>query len=385
MPDNLYCSAMNAKSSYDALALLSGGLDSILAARLIMDQGLKVKSLHFVSPFFGKPHKLAHWARLYGLDISPVDISQEFAAMLAGRPPHGVGKSLNPCLDCKILMLSKTRLLMEKYGAKFIISGEVLGQRPMSQRRDTLNVILRDAQVKGLLLRPLCARLLEPTQVELDGLVDREKLLDIHGRGRTEQLAMAERYGLKEIPTPGGGCLLTERENARSYWPIVKYRAAGTPEALAADFNLANTGRQYWHTAGPSPLWLAIGRNQADNDALLTLARTNDLFFKTAEFPGPVALGRQIAPWNREGKLRAAAFIASFSPKAARFARENNSPVKMRVHSGAKGLDGPGEALEVTPARENTGFAEYPWAQARQEIRLAWLGASPEKSEENTF
>ncbi len=185
-----------------AFALFSGGLDSILAARLIMEQGLVVRCLHFVTPFFGKPRSIPYWEKVYGLEIEAVDVGEDFVRMLRERPAHGFGKVMNPCVDCKILMMRKAREIMKERGASFIISGEVLGQRPMSQRRDTLNVIRRDAEVRDVLLRPLSAQHLDPTEAERSGLVDRSKLLGFFGRGRKDQMALAERMGLTEIPTP---------------------------------------------------------------------------------------------------------------------------------------------------------------------------------------
>ena len=157
-------------STPHAFALFSGGLDSILAARLIMEQGLVVRCLHFVTPFFGKPQLIPHWEKVYGLEVEAVDVGEAFVRLLRERPAHGFGKVMNPCVDCKILMMRKARELMKKWGASFLISGEVLGQRPMSQRRDTLNVIRRDAEVKESLLRPLSAQLLDPTAPEISGL-----------------------------------------------------------------------------------------------------------------------------------------------------------------------------------------------------------------------
>jgi tRNA U34 2-thiouridine synthase MnmA/TrmU len=134
---------------WDALALFSGGLDSILAVKVLQEQGLQVLGLHYMSPFFGKPHLVEHWARTYGIDVLPVDVKSAYLEMLAA-PRHGYGKHLNPCVDCKILMLAHARGLLDQYGAKFLASGEVLGQRPMSQRADTLNLIRKDAGVKEL-------------------------------------------------------------------------------------------------------------------------------------------------------------------------------------------------------------------------------------------
>ena len=228
---------------YDAVALFSGGLDSILAARLIQNQGLAVKCIHFTSPFFGKAESIPHWQKIYGLDIDDVDVGEAFAAMLAKRPVHGFGKVLNPCVDCKILMMRHAVTIMRELGADILVSGEVLGQRPMSQRKDTLNVIRRDADVRDCLIRPLSAKLLEETRAEASGRIDRSRLGAISGRGRRDQLDLARTLGITEIPTPAGGCRLTEKENARSYWPVLLH----TPNISANEFDLCNTGRQYWH------------------------------------------------------------------------------------------------------------------------------------------
>ena len=176
-----------------------------------MEQGLVVRCLHFVTPFFGKPQLIPHWEKVYGLEVEAVDVGEAFVRLLRERPAHGFGKVMNPCVDCKTMM-RKARELMKKWGASFLISGEVLGQRPMSQRRDTLNVIRRDAEVKESLLRPLRAQLLDPTAPEISGLVDRNKLLGIFGRGRKSQMALADQMGPKEIPTPAGGANQRKRK-----------------------------------------------------------------------------------------------------------------------------------------------------------------------------
>lgn len=376
---------MTNTAPYDAIALFSGGLDSILAARLIQDQGLRVKCIHFTSPFFGKRSAIPHWRETYGLDIEAVDIGPEFTAMLAARPVHGFGKVINPCVDCKIIMLRKAATMMERYGANVLVSGEVLGQRPMSQRRDTLNVIRRDADVRSSLIRPLSALLMEPTPAEENGLIDRSRLLGISGRGRKDQLDLAARMGITEIPTPAGGCRLTEKENARSYWPVLRYAA----NLSAQDFQLANTGRQYWsfagQEAGETPLWICVGRNQADNDWLLKLARPDDLLFKVVGFPGPISLMRPLAGRTFTGEphadtavLAAAAFTASFSPKAARHAQETGTTVNVKVLPGSAKET----LMEMAENRSDIPLAhiipdrvterhwhELSWEQAREEIK----------------
>ena len=339
--------------NYDGIALFSGGLDSILAARLVMEQGLKVKCLHFFSPFFGHPGRIAHWQKEYGLDIDPVDVSPEFVELLKRGPAHGFGSAMNPCVDCKIVMISRARELMQEYGAKFIVSGEVLGQRPMSQRRDTLNAIRRDANVKDVLLRPLSAKLMDPTPMEESGLVDREKLKAFNGRGRKDQLALAEHFGITEIPTPGGGCKLTEKENTRRFWPVLSRLAAPTVN----DFRLADTGRQFWL----GELWLAVGRQKYDNEIYADLQQADDLHFKLAGFPGPIAIGRASRQWDSEAVQKAAALVASYSPKAVK-AAEEGQPVGVRVTQ-----NGRQSIVYVTPCRESE-FTEPTWEAARDEL-----------------
>ena len=346
-------------TNYDGIGLFSGGLDGLLAIKVLEEQGLRIKPLHFFSPFFGHPRNRAYWKRTYGLDVAMVDIGEEFAKMLAKGPTYGTGKVLNPCVDCKILLFAHARELMVKYGAKFIASGEVVGQRPMSQRRDTLNVISRDAHIRDVLLRPLSALCLKPTPVEEAGLVDRSRLLGFWGRGRKEQFALAAKYGITKIPTPAGGCLLTERENARRFWPIFKYLSQ--PEAK--HFYLANLGRQYWQ----GPYWLSVGRHVRDNDALEAFYEPEDISFRLKEFPGPHGLGRKLTsdPWSDMQIYDAAALLASFSPKAVQ-AGEEGSPVLVEVRLG--GQSGELQELQVIPQRQNS-WRELGWEETAPEIK----------------
>lgn len=339
---------------YDAVALYSGGLDSILAIKLIEKQGIKVKALHFVTPFFGEDEGselLDFWRETHDLDILPVDISESYVSMMMEGPAYGFGKVLNPCVDCKIHMLGHARRLMKELGAKFIISGEVVGQRPMSQRRDTLNCISRDARVREYLLRPLSAKNLTPTPVEESGLVDREQLMNLGGRGRKGQLELAAEYGLKHIPTPAGGCRLADRENAKRFWPVMRrYPAPG-----AGEFRLANIGRQYWNGLH----WFAIGRNEEDNVQLEALARPGDLIFDITDYPGPLSLARQIpgAPWTPETVKEAAALAASFSGKA----RRSGGEVEVSVKSGDEM-----HCVTVLPQRTLPEWKEITWKDVQE-------------------
>lgn len=346
-------------NSPDCIALFSGGLDSILAAKVLEEQGLDILCVHFTSPFFGNEATVDHWRQVHNLNIMTVNAGQEFSAMLAAGPAHGYGHTLNPCVDCKILLLKLAKSLMLEFGAKFLATGEVIGQRPMSQRRDSMDIIQNGAGVKGLLVRPLCAMHLEPTEVETSGLVDRSKLLGINGRGRLEQLALAKKFGLSEIPAPAGGCVLTEKENGRRYWQIIKRWRQKPDDAanLARDFRLAREGRQFWRN-GPNCEWLRIGRNAADNKVLLESALPGDITLKLRDFSGPLALARDGGEWHRDVLASAASLLAAHSSKATASA----GPVVVSGR-GAKDL-----LLTVLPDRQEDVWSVPDWETVRQQI-----------------
>lgn len=348
------------QSAPQVILLFSGGLDSILAAKVLERQGLRVRCLHCVSPFFGDLEAVPRWRALYDLDVTGLDVSQDFATMLYTRPAHGFGKVMNPCVDCKILLLRHARLYMEVVGAQLLASGEVLGQRPMSQRRDTLHSIPREAGVRDLLLRPLSARLLPPIPAEDSGLVDRSRLLGISGRGRNEQLALARQFDLKEIPTPGGGCRLAERENARRYWPVLSRFDGDDMDVLARDLALANLGRQFWRTVGGQHHWLCVGRNAADNERLEATARAEDILLSLHVLPGPLALARKGALWPRYLLQEAAELTASYAPKAV----AAGGAVAVQARQGEKHV-----MLDVEPCRQETLWAEPSWEEVREAIR----------------
>ncbi len=364
-----------------AIVLFSGGLDSLLAAKLLESQGLSVRCLHFSSPFFGASQaEIARLSKLHKLEILSCDIGRQFAALLRQGPAHGYGKTLNPCVDCKILILREARRYLAESGAHFLATGEVLGQRPMSQRRDSLHLIEREAGVRGLLLRPLSAKHLPPTQAEEQGLVARDKFLDLSGRGRNAQLELAARFGLAEVPTPAGGCRLTERENARRYWQLLSLAVIGAgpgvqaaPCQEAEDFALAALGRQYWRNASPdAAYWLCLGRNQEDNQKLACARRAGDLLLGLCDCPGPLALARGGQAWPENIIREACALLLEAAPRA-RKQREAGLPLpKVRLYDGQTAriiqlgdLD-PGLAkLWSLPEWEETR------AQIRQKARVA--------------
>ncbi len=341
---------------YDALALLSGGLDSILAVRTIMDQGLKVLGLHFVTPFFGKPELIPFWKEHYGIEAVAVDIQQKYVDMMLNGPSQGFGKWLNPCIDCKITMLSHALSLLPEYEAKFLVSGEVVGQRPMSQRADALNLITKRAHVRDLLLRPLSAKGLIPTPMEKSGLVDRERLHDWHGRGRKPQYALAEHYGFTEIPTPAGGCCLTEAEGAARFVQLLIHRPRPTP----CDFRLVRFGRQYWF----GQHWLTFGRTAENNAQIEQCIEPADYVLKLNDFPGPLALCRPLAgDWDATIIKDAAALVASYATKARKHSETTGEPVMVTVNHGNEV-----DEIEIMPTRQTT----FLWADPKPEIVKEW-------------
>lgn len=273
--------------SRKAVALISGGLDSVLAAKVVTEQGFDVIGLYFTSAFsksYGheRDTHAARVSKTIGIDLRVMDMGQEYIDLVR-NPVHGYGKHVNPCIDCKIYMLKRAKIVMQEVNAPFVVTGEVLGQRPMSQRRDTLNVIERDADMKGLILRPLSAALLPPTKAELDGLIQRDKLLAISGRSRNVQLKLAERYGITGYSTPAGGCLLTDKNFAEKLRDLFEDNKAVTQN----DIRLLTVGRHYRIDAGVK---IVVGRDNKENAILMSLAPEGYHLFTPHDFPGPVAL-----------------------------------------------------------------------------------------------
>ena len=270
-----------------AVALISGGLDSILAAKIVMEQGFDIIGLYCTSPFsksYGREQE-THAARVskaIGIELQIFDMGQEYIELVRS-PVHGYGKNVNPCIDCKIFMLKKARAVMEELNSPFVVTGEVLGQRPMSQRRDTFHVIERDADMRGMVLRPLSAKLLPPTQGELNGTIDREKLLSISGRSRNVQFRLAERYGISGFSPPAGGCLLTDKNFSAKLRDLFEDNIAVNPD----DIRLLTVGRHYRFDAGVK---IVLGRNNNENNVLMSIASHGYHLFMPQGFPGPVAL-----------------------------------------------------------------------------------------------
>ena len=288
-----------------AVSLFSGGLDSLLAVCLMMDQGLEVVGVNFVSPFFGAEPANRKAAAQLGIEYHELDIGTEYMTVLK-KPVFGYGKNFNPCIDCHGFMLRQAGRFMEEIGASFLVTGEVVGERPMSQNKSALRQVEKLSGYPGLVLRPLSARLLEPTIPEQEGWVDRSLLLDISGRGRTRQMQLAEHYGIKEYPTPAGGCLLTQENYSRRLRRIFTVK----PEIEAEELTIIKTGRHFY--LGESEL-LVVGRNHNENQQLQKIARSHDYLIKVTDRPGPLGLLRLFDNNKTPDLLPAASIVARYS------------------------------------------------------------------------
>jgi tRNA-specific 2-thiouridylase len=270
-----------------ALALFSGGLDSMISVRLITDQGIDVTALHIDMGFGSSRDKstlLARRAAMVGADFEIVNIRDQFVEEILFDPKYGYGKHFNPCIDCHANMFRVAAGLMPKYGADFIITGEVIGQRPMSQRAEAIRNVTKLAgdEEGGIILRPMSAKLMTPTIPEKEGWVDREKLLGIEGRNREVQLRLAEAYGFEDFESPGGGCLLTEGAFEQKIRDMIAHE-----KFTAADIDLLKAGR---HLRLPGGAKLVIGRNKEDNEQLQKIQNEKFLFARANDVPGPLAL-----------------------------------------------------------------------------------------------
>ncbi len=272
-----------------ALVLLSGGLDSLLAARVLMEQGIDVTGLSFKSNFFGSA-KGKKVAEQLGIPHIAVDFADEHLAMVK-NPKHGYGKNMNPCIDCHALMLKKAKEIMERDGYDFVATGEVLGERPMSQNREALKIVEKDSGLLGKLIRPLSAKLLDETDLEKAGLVNRGRLLDISGRSRARQLELVKKFGIKEFASPGGGCLLTDPGFSEKLLKILEF----WPEASGNDVELLKYGRVFWLKAEQDKnVLMIVGRDEKSNENLDKSAQRGDVLIQPVEENGPTGLVRGI-------------------------------------------------------------------------------------------
>jgi tRNA-uridine 2-sulfurtransferase len=265
----------------NGIGLFSGGLDSILAAKIIMAQGVEVTGVTCMTPFFS-PEKARTAARQIGLYLIEVDITKEHLDMLKS-PRYGYGKNMNPCIDCHTLMLKIAGRIMEDREADFIFTGEVLGQRPMSQTRQSLHVVAKNSGYQDYILRPLSALLLPETRPEIEGKVDRQRLLAIKGKGRKDQIAMARRYGIDHYSTPAGGCLLTDPMFSKRLRDLFRHSL----DFEIRDIELLKYGRHFRINESSKAI---VGRNSLENEALQKLSHEEDIVIHIAQFPGPTTM-----------------------------------------------------------------------------------------------
>ena len=268
-----------------ALALFSGGLDSVLAMKVVANQGIKVIAVNINTGFGSTNDRLEHMQNMcdqIGVELKILDLRTEFLDEVLFDPKYGYGKNFNPCIDCHGFMFRYTGQLLKKYDASFMISGEVLGQRPMSQNKDALQNVKKLSEVDDLIVRPLSAKLLPITKPEREGWIDREKLLDISGRGRTRQLELAKEIGLEDFEPPAGGCLLTEIQFSN------KLRDFVSKDSL--DINDIDTLKAGRHLRLPGGAKLIIGRNQDDNEKLKATNSIKYLKGRILDASGPFCL-----------------------------------------------------------------------------------------------
>ena len=265
-----------------ALFLFSGGLDSILGVKLLQEQGVLVVGLAFVSCFFGVSQAKKS-AKEISLPLRVVDISDEHLEIVK-KPKYGYGKAMNPCIDCHLLMLKKAKEIMQKENFDFVATGEVLGERPMSQNKKALLLLERESSLSGYLLRPLSAKLLKKTVPEQKGLVEREKFLDIWGRSRKIQIKLAKKFNIREYPSPAGGCLLADLEFGKK----LKELFEKVPRCGKYDIYLLKYGRHFWRRGSK----VVVGRNEKENKAIKKLARAGDILVEMENYTGPTALVR---------------------------------------------------------------------------------------------
>ena len=325
-------------SKRKAIALFSGGLDSTLAIKLVIDQGIEVIACNINTGFGATKDRRAHMQHMcdqVGAELRIVDIQSEYVQSVLFHPKHGYGKHFNPCIDCHAKMFEVAKRIMVAEGASFLISGEVLGQRPMSQNKDALAKVLDEANVEGLLLRPMSAKRLAPTIPETEGWIDREKLEGILGRSRERQFELAEQFGLKDYESPGGGCLLTDENFAIKIRDYIKHDETFE----VPDIPVLKWGR---HFRLPEGAKMVIGRDQEENVKLQEIDNAKFIHIETVGVPGPhVLLSKNASESDRDLALRSILTYCKTSP--------------YREYS----LDVNGETVSVFPLESRAEAAKY--------------------------
>jgi len=319
-----------------ALSVFSGGLDSMLATQLIRVQGIDVLALFFETPFFSSKRAETS-ARSMDLPLKIIDITHRHLEVVK-RPKHGYGGNMNPCIDCHALMFRIAGEMLQRENSHFVISGEVLGQRPMSQNKQSLARVASESDLGGLLLRPLSAKHLPPTIPEEKGWVKRELLMDFQGRTRKPQMELARKFNIKGYPSPAGGCLLTEKVFSRRLKDLLSEQH----DPDRKDIALLKLGRHF--RIAPHAK-LIVGRNKTENEEIRALSRKNDLLLSSISVPGPTVLVSGM-PSNTALNL-AAAITVAYSDVG------NNESVAVRVTRESD------DEILVTPVHDKAEFKRY--------------------------
>lgn len=280
---------MNDKKKHKAIALYSGGLDSTLAILAVLRQGIEVTAVTFLTHFGCDASDKSSCskdpfsaAEKFGFEVKLCHLADKFIDIVK-NPKHGHGRNMNPCIDCRILMLKEAKEFMKITNADFIITGEVVGQRPMSQMKNTLHRIDKEAGLKGLVLRPLSAKILEPTIPEIHGMVDKERLYDFYGRSRKNQMSLAREFDLTEYPMPAGGCLLTEPNYSYRLRELLNHN----PNPSLKDLHLLRIGRHFRVSLSCK---IIVGRDEKENNRIEQFTAKDDYLLTVENFGSPLAL-----------------------------------------------------------------------------------------------
>ncbi|MBW2976511.1 tRNA 4-thiouridine(8) synthase ThiI [Candidatus Woesearchaeota archaeon] len=311
------------KNKIKAVGLLSGGLDSVLAARLVQEENIDVFAISFRSPFFGSD-SAEKAAKELRIPVNVVQLGKDYRRILRS-PKHGYGAHMNPCIDCRVHMLKKAKSYAKKIGVKFIFTGEVLGQRPMTQNRRAMELIEKESGLKNRLLRPLSAKNLKETEAEKKGWIKRENLLAVRGRSRSKQLELAEKYRICTFESPAGGCLLTQKEFSKKVKDLFAHKKRITEK----DMTLLKIGRHFRYKKSR----IIVGRNERENNAVLQLKNRTDYIFEVPSTGSPITLlqGKKTI----DAITLAAALTARYSDAetkivTVRYGTKPSKPVKVR-------------------------------------------------------
>lgn len=298
------------KKKVKGLVLFSGGLDSILAVKILEGQGIDITAINFPSYFFNS-EQAEKSAEENGVKLKIIKNGFSFDLWkIVKRPKYGYGRAMNPCVDCHLLMIKKAGGIMKKEKYDFTATGEVLGQRVFSQNKNALRNIEECSGIKGKLLRPLSAKLLEPTDVEKSGLVDREKLFGLSGKDRKKQIELAKKLKVNFYPSPAGGCILTDLEFGRRLKAMME--KTGADNITPDDLNLLRFSRHFWFGKNLA----VVGKNKEENEKMEKLKREKDILLKP-EFPGPSVLIR-----GRKGKKISSKTIQESQKLIAKYSKK---------------------------------------------------------------